>query len=453
MDAIQRHVIDESDAIVLAESGNAFVWATHRLRFAAPGRYRASTGGRRDGACRRRRGRRGARRRTARGSAGRRRRDADAKRDQHRREVRRARDAGSSSTTAATACASRAWRRSGCVPMHSSPRSTSLPSRGPRAPTACALTHADELDAALRRAMRATAPSSSTCSSTRPARAPANARNRGLASQLATQRRRRGLVPGAFRVPLVALRPHGSQHLRHDRLRAHASADRLRLPAPPAEPRRMDARQPHDQAHRRRHLDGHGLGLPDDAVLPRARARARRVPGDRMAVRLSLSRLLQAVPGVRVPVAVRGAGRQRGRLLHPLDQRHRSGPPHADDHAGHRRRAPLRGPRPEGGARAARAGLRAPAEGRWQIETDTIYVDAPLELGGGGARRRRAPAARGRRCSGADPQARDGRDFLDEYDRRVRATFTVHRLDDYVLVEQDYDVSRPRRACIATRWC
>ena len=44
MDAVQRQVIDGSDAIVLAESGNSFVWATHRLRFAAPGRYRASTG-------------------------------------------------------------------------------------------------------------------------------------------------------------------------------------------------------------------------------------------------------------------------------------------------------------------------------------------------------------------------------------------------------------------------
>ena len=44
MDAIQRRVVDGSEAVVLAESGNAFVWATHRLHFATPGRYRASTG-------------------------------------------------------------------------------------------------------------------------------------------------------------------------------------------------------------------------------------------------------------------------------------------------------------------------------------------------------------------------------------------------------------------------
>ncbi len=43
MAAVQRVVVDGSDAIVLAESGNAFTWATHYLRFAQPGRYRVST--------------------------------------------------------------------------------------------------------------------------------------------------------------------------------------------------------------------------------------------------------------------------------------------------------------------------------------------------------------------------------------------------------------------------
>ena len=33
----------ESDAVVLAECGNSFAWANHCLRFATPGRYRAST--------------------------------------------------------------------------------------------------------------------------------------------------------------------------------------------------------------------------------------------------------------------------------------------------------------------------------------------------------------------------------------------------------------------------
>jgi thiamine pyrophosphate-dependent acetolactate synthase large subunit-like protein len=43
MAAVQRYVVDGSNAIVLAESGNAFTWATHYLRFAIPGRYRVST--------------------------------------------------------------------------------------------------------------------------------------------------------------------------------------------------------------------------------------------------------------------------------------------------------------------------------------------------------------------------------------------------------------------------
>ena len=43
MAAIQRVFVDGSDAVVLAESGNAFTWATHFLRFSQPGRYRVST--------------------------------------------------------------------------------------------------------------------------------------------------------------------------------------------------------------------------------------------------------------------------------------------------------------------------------------------------------------------------------------------------------------------------
>lgn len=39
---IQRIVVDQSDAIVMAESGNSFAWANHALRFATPGRYRTS---------------------------------------------------------------------------------------------------------------------------------------------------------------------------------------------------------------------------------------------------------------------------------------------------------------------------------------------------------------------------------------------------------------------------
>jgi acetolactate synthase-1/2/3 large subunit len=43
MAAVQRAVVDGGDAMVLAESGNSFTWATHCLRFREPGRYRVST--------------------------------------------------------------------------------------------------------------------------------------------------------------------------------------------------------------------------------------------------------------------------------------------------------------------------------------------------------------------------------------------------------------------------
>ncbi len=43
MSALQRRVIQGSDAIVMAECGNSFAWCNHYLRFATPGRYRVST--------------------------------------------------------------------------------------------------------------------------------------------------------------------------------------------------------------------------------------------------------------------------------------------------------------------------------------------------------------------------------------------------------------------------
>lgn len=44
LEEIQRIVVEGSDALVMAESGNSFTWATHLLRFAQAQRYRVSTG-------------------------------------------------------------------------------------------------------------------------------------------------------------------------------------------------------------------------------------------------------------------------------------------------------------------------------------------------------------------------------------------------------------------------
>ncbi len=43
MAALQRYVVDESDAIVLTEAGNSFMLGSHYLRFQSAGRYRSST--------------------------------------------------------------------------------------------------------------------------------------------------------------------------------------------------------------------------------------------------------------------------------------------------------------------------------------------------------------------------------------------------------------------------
>ena len=44
MNAIQKIIVEDSDAIVMAEAGNSFAWATHCLKFDRSYRYRISTG-------------------------------------------------------------------------------------------------------------------------------------------------------------------------------------------------------------------------------------------------------------------------------------------------------------------------------------------------------------------------------------------------------------------------
>ena len=204
------------------------------------------------------------------------------------------------------------------------------PGRPTRACRPCEM----QLDAALARPCARTARLSSTSLSTRGSSA-RRLREIAAASQLAAAARRGLTFPAhscgpALRreTPMEANTFTTTVYARTPAARAFAYLRRLQN----LDEWTLGSRMMH--AHRRRHLHGHGVGLPDDAVLPRAHARARRVRGDRVAMRLPLARLLQAIPGVRVPVAVCGPGRRRGRQLHPLDQRDRSGPPHRDDHAG-----------------------------------------------------------------------------------------------------------------------
>jgi len=185
MDAIQRHVIDDGEAIVFAESGNAFVWATHCLRFAAPGRYRASTGV-------------GAMGHAAAGVVG-------AALAGGRRAVAVVGDGAmlmqNEISTAVKYAAPATWivlndGRYGMCEQGMDMLGLVADARFPevdfvafaRAQGADGVRvgHADELDAALRRAMRADGPFVVDVLVDSAALAPANARNRVLASQLAT---------------------------------------------------------------------------------------------------------------------------------------------------------------------------------------------------------------------------------------------------------------------------
>ncbi|MBW4425276.1 MAG: scytonemin biosynthesis protein ScyA [Nostoc desertorum CM1-VF14] len=44
MAAIQKIIVEDSDAVVMAECGNSFTWSTHLLQFSEANRYRVSTG-------------------------------------------------------------------------------------------------------------------------------------------------------------------------------------------------------------------------------------------------------------------------------------------------------------------------------------------------------------------------------------------------------------------------
>ncbi len=81
-----------------------------------------------------------------------------------------------------------------------------------------------------------------------------------------------------------------------------------------------------------------------------------------------------------------------------------------------------------------REGLTQPATGRVTVLSDTMWVDAPIEMARDFLADRQAlagwaPLFRAAAAAGS---------FVDEYARRVEVEFTACELGDYVLVEQDY---------------
>ncbi len=87
-------------------------------------------------------------------------------------------------------------------------------------------------------------------------------------------------------------------------------------------------------------------------------------------------------------------------------------------------------------------GNTAAAVGRYKIDTDSIYVDAPLDLavdyiGNLDNHKEWCHLLRPQGDVTSEKNAQSG-EFLDEYNRTVQVTFRVHSLGKYSLIEQDY---------------
>ena len=85
-----------------------------------------------------------------------------------------------------------------------------------------------------------------------------------------------------------------------------------------------------------------------------------------------------------------------------------------------------------------REGLKEAARGRFHIDTDTIYIDAPMSTVAEYAADVRTLSEWSPLFRPEGDPARERGCFRDEYDRQVQVSFRAHQLSDYVLIEQDY---------------
>jgi hypothetical protein len=85
-----------------------------------------------------------------------------------------------------------------------------------------------------------------------------------------------------------------------------------------------------------------------------------------------------------------------------------------------------------------RTGLTEAAQGLHHIETDTIYVDAPIEMGAEFIGDLRTMESWSHLLKPAGTIAPEHGAFLDEYGQTVEVTLRTNQLEDYYLVEQDY---------------
>ncbi|MFL6415204.1 MAG: scytonemin biosynthesis cyclase/decarboxylase ScyC [Bryobacteraceae bacterium] len=85
-----------------------------------------------------------------------------------------------------------------------------------------------------------------------------------------------------------------------------------------------------------------------------------------------------------------------------------------------------------------RVGLTQAAQGLYRIEADTIYVNAPIEMGAAFLGDLRTMETWSHLLKPSGTIARENGTFTDEYGQTVEVTLRTNKLEEYYLVEQDY---------------
>jgi len=85
-----------------------------------------------------------------------------------------------------------------------------------------------------------------------------------------------------------------------------------------------------------------------------------------------------------------------------------------------------------------KAGCKEAVQGRYKIETDTIYIDAPIDLAIAYLQDLRNIDEWAHLLRSQGEIGSLSGEFLDEYDQKVKVTFRTHDLSNYYLIEQDY---------------
>ncbi len=85
-----------------------------------------------------------------------------------------------------------------------------------------------------------------------------------------------------------------------------------------------------------------------------------------------------------------------------------------------------------------KAGLTQAAKGRYHIDVDTMYIDAPIEMGVEYLKDVRNLDEWAHLLHPQGEISPESGDFVDEYGQKVKVTFRLNSLSKYYLLEQEY---------------